>query len=178
MSIRSGVVTSPSMKRQPSAGRAHGTAAQHTHEQAEHEDGLFEILGIGQGAQDWPQHGGDHRDHRACIAPVGQIVHLAHTAGLRQRIEEDGHQGCNHQHKGRVAHIVQDPRTLQRRDLKFFLLHSCSSRTAVRCTLFSQLSERQGVSLTSCWPPLRIPRRCGHRPCPTARPCPAFPHRL
>ena len=77
--------------------------------QAEHEDGLFKASGIGQRAQNRPQHCRDHRDHRACIAPVGQIVHRTQSPGLGQRIKENGHQRCDHQHKGRVAHIVQNP---------------------------------------------------------------------
>ena len=87
-------------ERQPCRGKAHGTAACHAHEQAEHEDGLLEASGVGQRAQNGPQHGGDHRDHRACVAPVGQIVHRAQPAGLSQRVEEDGHQRCDHQYKG------------------------------------------------------------------------------
>ena len=96
-------------ERQPCSSKAHSTAACHAHEQAEHEDGLFKASGIGQRAQNRPQHCRDHRDHRACIAPVGQIVHRTQSPGLGQRIKENGHQRCDHQHKGRVAHIVQDP---------------------------------------------------------------------
>ena len=123
-------------ERQPDCGHAHGAAADDAHKQTEHEDGLFEALGIRQRAEDGPQHRSDHRDHRACVAPVGQIVHRAQPAGLSQRVEEDGHQRCDHQHKGRVAHIVQDPRALQRCHLEFFVLHFVSSHTAGRCPLF------------------------------------------
>ena len=93
-------------KGQPCARQAHGAAADDAHEKAEHEDGLFKALGVRQRAQNGAQNGGDHRDDGTCVAPVGQIVHLAHPTGLGQRIEEDGHQRGNHQHKGRVAHIV------------------------------------------------------------------------
>ena len=93
-------------KGQPCARQAHGAAADDAHEKAEHEDGLFKALGVRQRAQNGAQNGGDHRDDGTCVAPVGQIVHLAHPTGLGQRIEEDGHQRGDHQHKGRVAHIV------------------------------------------------------------------------
>ena len=93
-------------KGQPCARQTHGTAADDAHKKAEHKDGLFKALGVRQRAQNGAQNGGDHRDDGACVAPVGQIVHLAHAAGFGQRIEEDGHQRGDHQHKGRVAHIV------------------------------------------------------------------------
>ena len=124
-------------KRQPGRGKAHGRAADHAHEQAEHKDWFFETLGIRQRAEDRPQHRRDHRDHRACIAPVSQIIHRAQAAGLCQRVEEDGHQRCEHQHKSRIAHVVQDPRPFQRCHLEFFMFHLVSSRTAGRCPLFS-----------------------------------------
>ena len=106
-------------KRQPRRHRTHGAAAHDAHEDAEYEDRLLEALRVGHCPQNGAQNSRDDGHSRAGIAPVSQILHRAQAPGCRQRIEENGDKGGHHQHKSRVAHVVQDPVPLQARQAEF-----------------------------------------------------------
>lgn len=138
-------------ERQPGACHPHGAAADHAHCHAEGEDGLFEVAGIRQCAKDRAEHRRDDCDRRGCIAPVGRYSTELRPPPSASALKKMGISVATSSTNAELP-------------------------TSYKIHARSRLVRRNFCFASFICIPLKILRRCGHRPCPAVRRWRALPH--
>ena len=100
-------------KGQPASGGTEDGTAQDSYQHGDHKQLLFKAALVRQRAADGADNGNQQGGDGTGIAPEGQVLALVQAAGGGQGIEVNGNQGGYQQDKGRVAHIVENPVSLQ-----------------------------------------------------------------